>query len=147
MVPVDVFPAPFACEETLPPNKFPVIVSVPVEEFNAPLAPLADPPVQFPTIEAADGVADENVTQAVADDPANEFAVNVTPLESVNVPPAVAPPVVSFRTSRQVADAVTATARLFEIAVSPAIGGPNPGAPAGVVDHVLVALKFPAATA
>jgi len=124
-----------------------VIVSVPVDELITPLAPLAEPPVQFPTMDAVDGDVEENVTQAVADDPANEFAVNVTPLESVNVPPAVAPPLVSFRTSRQVADAVTATARLFATAVSPAIGGPNPATPAGVVDHVLVALKFPAATA
>jgi hypothetical protein len=49
-------------------------------------------------MDAVDGDAEEKLTQAVADDPANEFAVNVTPLESVNVPPAVAPPLVSLRT-------------------------------------------------
>jgi hypothetical protein len=128
----------------------PVKFNVPVPVwFIGVLPPEVLTELALPTIEAEFGVAPAYVTTVAPPVtlPCTTFAVSVTPFESVNVPPVVAPPLVSLRTSRQVADAVTATARLFEIAVSPAIGGPNPGAPAGVVDHVLVALKFPAATA
>jgi hypothetical protein len=47
------------------------------------------------TIEALAGDAAENVTQVT---PLNMLAVSVTPSSKLNDPPAVAPPVVSFRT-------------------------------------------------
>ena len=127
------------------PATFPVIDSVPVPVFTAPYALALVPPVTFPMIAPVFGEIAENVTHAVP--PAVTFPVNVTPADSVNPPLAVAPPVASVVIASHALFTLIVTVRLLAIAVSPATGTDAPGAPAGVVAHVDVALKLPEATA
>ena len=70
-------------------------MSVPVLLDWIPCAPIAAPPVMFP-ITVAEAVP---VSVAQGTDPVVTFAVSVTPLDSVNDPPAVAPEKASFRIS------------------------------------------------
>jgi len=97
-------------------------------------------------MDAVDGDVEENVTQAVADDPANEFAVNVTPLESVNVPPAVAPPRVSLRSWPELPRLVStliAIGQAFATSTSPEANVTAATVPLGVVAQTSAALILP----
>jgi hypothetical protein len=142
-VPVEVFLTP---SPPLPPMQFPVMFNVPVEVFLAPFA-LVTPPLTFPTIEADVPVAPEKTTAPAFKFPGNEFAVSVTPLESVNEPPFVAPPVVSVRTSpvapRSV-ETLTVMANEFAMRTSPEANVTADAVPAGAVAQTSAALMFPA---
>ena len=145
-VPVEPLVAPWAVL-ALPPVAFPVMVSVPVDALVAPVAVLALPPVTFPVMVAEFSAVPEKVTQATV--PAKTFAVSVTPLDRVNAPPAVAPPVVSLRTwpvLPRLQETLTVMAKLFAIRTSPAVkdGKRSPAVPLGVVAQTSVAFMFPA---
>ena len=79
-------------------------------------------------------------------DPANTFAVRVTPLLSVKFPPAVALLVLSFRTSATVALTLTVTVKLFEYSTSLLVKVENTSAaePPAVVAQMSVALMLAA---
>ena len=75
------------------------------------------------------------------------LAVNVTPSERVNDPPAVAPPVVSLRTCpvppRSV-DTLTVIVNPFAMRTSPLANVTAAAVPLGVVAQTSAALMFPA---
>jgi hypothetical protein len=144
-VPVEAFLTP-SPPDAKPPMQFPVMFNVPVEEFLAPLA-LAVPPFTFPTIEADVPAAPEKTTAPAFKFPANEFAVSVTPLESVNEPPFVAPFAVSILTSPvapRLVETLTVMANEFAMRTSPAANVTADAVPAGAVAQTSAALMFPA---
>jgi hypothetical protein len=124
----------------------PVTVSVPVLVLLAPLAPFAPPPVALPTKVAELPDVPLNITQAVANDPAIELAVSVTPLDNVKLPPAVALLALSFRTSATVALTLTVTAKLLLCSTSLLVKVENTSAaePPAVVAQMSAALMFAA---
>jgi hypothetical protein len=140
--PVDALCAPNA-PEVDPPMQSPEIIKVPAVVFLAPCAVLIEPPLTDPTM-VADSVPEKSTHAAV---PANTLEVSVTPFESVNDPPAVAPPVVSLRTSPlapRAVETLIVTAKLFAMRTSPATNVTAPAVPLGVVAQTSVALMFPA---
>jgi len=133
----DIFntPLPDIPAAPLPPVlvQFPVIVNVPVELIRAasPVVPL----LQFPTILADDGEADENVSNILLAvvDLFVRFAVKVTPLLRTYVP------VPALLNSVQVTFAVMVTVCVVEALASSAAPGTMPPT------QVAPALKFPVA--
>jgi hypothetical protein len=123
------------------------MLKVPVLELLAACAAVCAPPAQFPTIVAEVPDPPKNVTHDEVPDPPKTLAVSVTPLESVNEPPAVAPPVVSFRTwpapPRSV-ETLTVMANEFAMRTSPAANVTADAVPAGAVAQTSAALMFPA---
>jgi hypothetical protein len=138
--------APFA-NATVPHIQFPVIVSVPVPANLAPSALELVPPVQSPTIAAEFPAEPEYVTQTAPEaEPANTFAVSVTPFDRVKPPPAVALLALSLRTSPTVVLTFTVMAKLFECSTSAVVNvlQTSDAVPVGVVAQTSVALMFPA---
>jgi hypothetical protein len=138
--------APITSPEELlpePPVIEPVTENVPVELNDTPTADDPVPPVMLPTTDAL-AVPDTEM-QAVDVDPANTFAVSVTPLLRLNDPPAVAPPVVSLRTSpvdpRSV-DTLSVTVNELATSTSPLTNVALAAVPPGVVAQ-MAALTLP----
>jgi hypothetical protein len=125
--------------------QFPVMFSVPVELFVTALQPVEEA-VMFPTMKACCPDVPEKFTKLEPPAPIT-LAVSVTPLDNANEPPAVAPPVVSLRTSpvapRSV-ETLTVMAKLLAMSTSPATNVTAEAAPLGVVDQTSLALMFPA---
>jgi len=100
------------------------------------------PPVKFPTTLAETvPVVD---TQTVA--PANTFAVNVTPSDNANPPPAVAPLVASLRTcpvEPRFVEIFTVMTKELAIRTSPATNVTAEAVPLGMVDQTSAAFMFP----
>jgi hypothetical protein len=120
-----------------------VTVSKPELAWFIARPPVPVPPVKFPTTLAE--TVPVAVTQAVA--PANTFAVNVTPSDNANDPPAVAPLVASFRTcpvDPRLVEIFTVMAKEFAMRTSPAANVTAAAVPLGVVAHTSAALMFPA---
>ena len=103
------------------------------------------PATKLPTIVAEFGETPKNETHEP--EPVKTLAVSVTPLESVNEPPAVAPPVASLRTwpapPRSV-ETLTVIANELAMRTSPATNVTADAVPAGAVAQTSVALMFPA---
>jgi hypothetical protein len=122
-------------------------VPVPVKVAAEPLPEDELPPVQFPTMAAEVPEPPAKVAHGEVVVPAKTLAVSVTPLESVNDPPAVAPPVVSLRTSPvapRLVETLTVMAKEFAIRTSPAANVTADAVPAGAVAQTSAALMFPA---
>jgi hypothetical protein len=122
------------------------MLRVPERVLFAPHPELAPvPPVQFPTRNAELPALPENTTQATEE--AKAFAVSVTPFDSVNEPPFVAPFAVSFLTSpvapRSV-ETLTVMAKELAMRTSPAANVTADAVPAGAVAQTSAALMFPA---
>jgi LysM repeat protein len=142
-------PAPLTAQlAPVPVVQLPTMFSVPLEVLLVANAFDPLPPIQFPTIVAELPDVPEKVTQTeFPKDPAKQFAVSVTPLESVNPPPAVAPPNVLFRTSPvapRLVSTLTVMAKEFAMRTSPATNVTAPAVPLGVVAQTSEALMFPA---
>jgi hypothetical protein len=121
-----------------------VAVTVSKPELEWAIArPAPVPPVKFPTTLAETvPVVD---TQPVA--PANTFAVNVTPSDNANDPPAVAPLVASLRTcpvEPRFVEIFTVMAKELAMRTSPLAKATAAAVPLGVVAHTSAALMFPA---
>jgi hypothetical protein len=120
-----------------------VTVSKPELEWVIARPPVPVPPVKFPTTLAE--TEPVVVTQAVA--PANTFAVNVTPSDNANDPPAVAPLVASFRTcpvEPRFVEIFTVMAKELAMRTSPATNVTADAVPAGAVAQTSAAFMFPA---
>jgi hypothetical protein len=101
------------------------------------------PPVKFPTT-LAETVP---VVDTQLDAPANTFAVNVTPSDNANDPPAVAPLVASFRTcpvEPRLVETLTVIANELAMSTSPLANVTAAAVPLGVVAQTSEALMFPA---
>jgi hypothetical protein len=148
IIPVELLCAPLvpdAPEPVVPPNTFPFIFSVPVEVLFTPWQFAPVPAVTFPTIDAELPEVPEKVTQVEV--PAMQFAVSVTPLESVNPPPAVALLALSVRTSPvapRLVETLTVIAKELAMRTSPLAKVTAAAVPLGVVAQTSLALMFPA---
>ncbi len=137
--------APIA-KPTVPPVALPVMFSVPVLALAAPCALPALPAVTFPTMFAELPVVPLYCTQAEALLPATQFAVSVTPFDSVKLPPAVALLALSLRTVSTVVETLTVMAKLLLCSTSLLVKVDHTSAavPLGVVAQTSVALMLPA---
>jgi hypothetical protein len=129
-----------------PPLQFPVTFKVPVEVIFTATAELKAPPKQLPTMDAVFGLGKLKATQFVEAAPPKGFAVSVTPLAKLKVPPAVAPPVVSLRNSATVVLTLTVMVNEFAMRTSAFVNVGNKllAAPVGVAAQTSTALISPA---
>tara|TARA_R110000868_G_scaffold99473_1_gene273700 strand:- start:36 stop:473 length:438 start_codon:yes stop_codon:yes gene_type:complete len=89
-------------------------------------------------------LVDDKLSPALPEVPVNTFADRVTPSDNAKVPPTVAPPVISLRTSATVVLILTVIAKLFAISTSPLAKVTAAAVPVGVVAQTSDALIFPA---